>query len=52
MDEDEYGAISAHTCSRELNIPHKSFSIDNEDTYNMFSMSLMAVIDGNTFNII
>ena len=50
VEDDEYGAISAHTCSRELHIPHGSFS--SEDSFQEFSASLMAVMNSNTFNIV
>ena len=52
VDDDDHGAISAHTCSKELNIPHGSFSVDSEDVYSMFKTSLIAVIQSNTFNIL
>ena len=52
VDEDDYGTISAHTCSKELNIPRASFSVDSEDVYSMFKASLIAVIESNTFNIV
>ena len=50
VEDDEYGAISAHTCSRELHIPHGSFS--SEDSFQEFSASLMAVMNSSTFNIV
>ena len=50
VEDDEIGALSAHTCSRELHIPHKSFS--SEDAFQIFSASLMAVINSNKFNIV
>ena len=52
LDEDEYGAISVHTCSKEIHFPRTIFANEDEETYKMFSNSLMAVIDSKTFNTV
>ena len=51
FDEDEYGAISAHTCGKEINF-HQIFSNENEETYQILSAALMAVIESKTFNVV
>lgn len=51
-DDDEFGTITAHTCSREIFFPHAHFNIENEETFQAFSSSLMAVIESKTFNIV
>ena len=49
-EEDEFGTISVHTCSREILFPRVIFATDDEETYRIFSRSLMAVIESKTYN--
>ena len=49
-EEDEFGAIAVHTCSREINFPRIIFEKEDEETYKMFSRSLSAVMGSKTFN--
>ena len=49
IDCDTFGAISAHTCDWLIMFPRGMF---NEESYEMFRVSLMAAIGTDTFNMV
>ena len=51
--EDDYGTITAHTCSREITFPHRMLRCGNdEDNFTAFAAAMEAVMKGITFNTV